>query len=215
MNLTRFLTPFNPEPMVQSADDVRDSMTLFRSVRGGASPTSALQLQITRCNVHRAIELNALWHSRLPQIDWTNVVRAPPAPCFVAEFNDIAFASAIWSAPIAPLLNGLNWIELRRLAIADDAPPNTASRMLRVMRLKITREWPEIVRMISYQDTEVHTGTIYRAAGWLPTARSDGGGWQRPSRRRNAAQSLSPKIRWEYNTKGTHEPHPTPDPLQP
>lgn len=180
------------------ADDVRDNMPLFRSGLGGATPTSALQLSIRIVNVHRAIELNKTWHSRLPNVDWSNIVRASPSACFVAEYNDIAYASAIWSAPVARLLNGRNWLELRRLAIAPDAPKNTATRMLRVMRLMIAKELPEIVNLISYQDTEVHTGTIYRAAGWKPTVRNECGDWQRPNRHRNAAQSLSPKVRWEY-----------------
>ena len=194
--------------MTQCADDVRDSMPLFRGGRGGATPTSALQLTVSKCNVHRAIELNAIWHSRLPVVDWSNVVRASPSMCFVAEHDDIAYASAIWSAPCARLLNGRNWLELRRLAIAPDAPKNTASRMLGIMRRMIEKELPQIVNLISYQDTEVHTGTIYRAAGWLPTVRNESGDWQRPNRQRNAAQSLSPKVRWEYALRHTSNARP-------
>lgn len=188
------------------ADDVRDNMPLFRSGFGGATPTSALQLLIRQVNVHRAIELNKLWHSRLPNVDWSNIVRASPSMCFVAEYNDIAYASAIWSAPCARLLNGLNWLELRRLAIASDAPQNTATRMLRVMRLMIVEALPNIVNLISYQDTEVHTGTIYKAAGWKPTTRNECGDWQRPNRQRNVAQSLSPKVRWEYTIRTRPDP---------
>jgi hypothetical protein len=131
-------------------------------------------------------------------MDWSNVVRASPSICFVAELDAIAYGAAIWSAPCARLLNGRNWLELRRLAIAANAPKNTATRMLRVMRLMIVKELPQIVNLISYQDTEVHTGTIYKAAGWKETVRNESGDWQRPNRQRNAAQSLSPKVRWEY-----------------
>ena len=35
-----------------------------------------------------------------------------------------------------------------------------------VRRLRV--EFPEYERAISYQDTEVHMGTIYKAAGWTP-----------------------------------------------
>lgn len=180
-------------------------MPLFRSGYGGATPTSALQLNIRRVNVHRAIELNATWHSRLPNVDWSNIVRASPSACFVAEYNDIAYASAIWSAPCARLLNGRHWLELRRLAIAPDAPKNTATRMLRVMRLMIVKELPEIVNLISYQDTAVHKGTIYKAAGWKPVKRPEGWGkgwgkgWQ--SRDRNKEQTLADKVRWEYTLR--------------
>ena len=179
-------------------------MPLFRGGRGGATPTSALQLTVSKCNVHRAIELNATWHSRLPVVDWSNVVRASPSICFVAEHDDIAYASAIWSAPCARLLNGRNWLELRRLAIAPDAPKNTASRMLGIMRRMIEKELPQIVNLISYQDTEVHTGTIYKAAGWTMTDTSKSNTtWDWSGRRRRAAQSDSPKVRWEYALRHT------------
>jgi hypothetical protein len=173
-------------------------MPLFRSGLGGATPTSALQLSIRIVNVHRAIELNKTWHSRLPNVDWSNIVRASPSACFVAEYNYISYASAIWSAPCARLLNGRNWLELRRLAIAPDAPANTASRMLRVMRLMIVKARPDVTRLISYQDTEVHTGTIYKAAGWVVGNRSEGGEWSRPSRSRQRVVTGAEKVRWEY-----------------
>lgn len=179
-------------------------MPLFRSGCGGSIPTSALQLTIAKCNVHRAIELNKIWHSRLPNVDWSNVVRASPSVCFVAEYNEVAYATAIWSAPCARLLNGRNWLELRRLAIANDAPKNTATRMLKVMRLMIVRELPQIVNLISYQDTEVHTGTIYKAAGWLPTHKTkvEDIRWGKGGRARNAIVATGEKIRWEYNLNG-------------
>ena len=99
--------------------------------------------------MHRAIELNEIWHSRLPKVHWSNVVRASPYASFVAESDAVAYAAAIWSAPVARMLNGKGWLELRRMAIAPDAPKNTASRMLRIMRMMIAKEFPEIVRLIS------------------------------------------------------------------
>ena len=183
------------------ADDVRDNMPLFRSGLGGSTPTSALQLQIRQIDVHKACKLNECWHSRLPKVDWSNIVRNKRSACYAAEFNDIAFAIAIWSSPVARLLADKNWLELRRMAIADDAPKNTASRMLRVMRLMITKDMPEIVNLISYQDTEVHKGTIYAAAGWKATQTStvNGKGWN--TRERSAMQTTADKVRWEYQLK--------------
>ncbi len=172
---------------------------MFHTGNGGSTPTSALQLLVRKCDVHLACALNALWHSRLPHIHWSNIVRARMSDCFVAEYEGRYYACAIWSSPVARLLNGRNWYELRRLAIAPDAPANTASRLLRVMRLMIQKERPEIVKLISYQDTQVHAGIIYRAAGWVPTVRNKDGNWSRPNRKRNVAQSLSPKLRWEYD----------------
>ena len=185
------------------ADDVRDSMPLFRSGRGGSTPTSALQLQIARCNVHRACELNELWHSRFPKIDWSNVVRNKDYACYVAELDAVAYACAIWSSPIAAnrLSEGATALELRRMAIADDAPPNTASRMLGIMRRIIAKEMPHITLLVSYQDTEVHAGTIYKASGWKAVAQNKGTSWTNEQRQRNKEQSLADKVRWEYRIK--------------
>ena len=183
-----------------SADDVRDSMPLFRSGRGGLTPTSAHQLTFAKCNVHRACELNQIWHSRFPKIDWSNVVRNKDYICFVAELDAFAYATAIWSSPIARKIKG-SVLELRRMAIADDAPLNTASRMLGYMRRYIKQHLPHISKLISYQDSETHKGTIYKASGWIPVNRSKGDIWDRASRSRNQAQSNSDKIRWEIKLK--------------
>ena len=182
------------------ADDVTDSIPLFRSGRGGAIPTSALQLQIRRCKVVRACELNALWHSRFPKIDWSNVVRNQDYACYVAEHDGIAFAVAIWSSAIAAnrLAEGKTALELRRMAISDHAPKNSASRMIGIMRRIIAKEMPHITILISYQDTEVHSGTIYKASGWTPVAQSKGTSWTNETRKRSKEQSLADKVRWEY-----------------
>jgi len=185
------------------ADNVTDSMPLFRSGRGGASPTSALQLQIRRCKVVHACELNALWHSRFPQIDWSNVVRNQDYACYVAEHDDIAYAVAIWSSPIAAnrLREGKTALELRRMAICDNAPKNLASRMIGIMRRIIEKEMPHLTLLISYQDTEVHAGTIYKASGWKVAAQNKGTSRTNDTRQRNKEQSLADKVRWEYRLK--------------
>jgi hypothetical protein len=182
------------------ADDVTDSIPLFRSGRGGAIPTSALQLQIRRCKVVRACELNALWHSRFPKIDWSNVVRNQDYVCYLAEHDGIAYAVAIWSSPIAAnrLAEGKTALELRRLAISDYSPKNSASRMIGIMRRIIAKEMPHITILISYQDTEVHSGTIYRASGWIAAAQNKGASWTNETRQRSKEQSLADKVRWEY-----------------
>ena len=184
------------------ADDVTDSMPLFRSGRGGAIPTSALQLQIRKCKVVRACELNALWHSRFPKIDMSNVVRNRDYVCFVAEHNDIAYAVAIWSSPIASnrLAEGKTALELRRMAICDNSPKNSASRMIGIMRRIIANQMPHITLLISYQDT-VHLGTIYKASGWIAAAKNKGTSWTKDTRKRNKEQSLADKVRWEYRLK--------------
>jgi hypothetical protein len=182
------------------ADDVTDSMPLFRSGRGGAIPTSALQLKINKCKVQRACQLNELWHSRFPRIDWSNVVRNKDYVCYVAEYDDIAYAVAIWSSPIAAnrMKEGATALELRRMAISHQSPHNTASRMISVMRKDIERNLKHITLLVSYQDADTHKGTIYKASGWVATIQSNGESWTNKSRVRNKSQSDSKKIRWEY-----------------
>lgn len=181
-------------------DDVRDSMPLFRNGRGGSNPTSPLQLTIRECSMYRAQELNALWHSVLPITDHGNLVRNTRAVAFWADHEDIAYAVAIWTTPIAAnrLTEGNLMLELRRLAISEDAPKNTASRMLSVMRRLIRRKWPELVRLVSYQATEHHEGTIYKAAGWLRAATSEAATWHE-GQSRAPMQTESSKVRWELS----------------
>lgn len=179
------------------AGDVRAAYPLFQEEGGGSIPTSALCLRFDRIPLERAIELNALWHSRLPKVVASNIIRTVRHVCYGAEFNGVMFATAIWTNPVARLLPCKTWLELRRLAIADDAPKNTATRMLGWMVRDIRSAWPELEVLCSYQDTAVHDGTIYKAAGWMPTNRSADGEWNRPNRFRQAAQSAAPKQRWE------------------
>jgi len=90
-------------------------------------------------------------------------------------------------------------LELRRMAVRDDCPANTASRMIGYMRRWINKEMPSIACLISYQDTEVHAGTIYKASGWSLADTSKAGFlWSLNGRSRSLEQSTAPKIRWEY-----------------
>lgn len=187
------------------ADDVRESMPLFRSGCGGSSPTSALQLIIRECSIPRAQQLNALWHSVLPRTSLFNLQGSGSNVNYWADYQDRAYAVAIWTRPIAAnrMKDGDICLELRRLAIADDAPLNTASRMLAVMRRLISKKFPHIVRLVSYQAEEHHCGTIYRASGWQVTGRYDGAdrAWRVGDQKEKLnlpMQTTSAKIRWEY-----------------
>lgn len=175
-----------------SADSTRLVHPLFQEEGGGSTPTSALSLTVYPIEFARAKALNRLWHSRLPRLG-SKQARL----CYAAEFDGVIYAVAIWSRPIARFLPQTDWLELQRFAIAPDAPRNTASRVLAVMTRLIRKKLPAITLLISYQDTEVHTGTIYRAAGWVPGASSGGGEWACPSRPRLSLQSTAPKRRWE------------------
>lgn len=180
------------------ADDARVACPLFQAEYGGASPTSALQLRIGRMEVKDALVLNRKWHSRLPRLTNWQACEA-----FSAEFGNVYYAVALWGPPVTRLFNGKGYYELRRMAIAPDAPPLTASRMLRIMRLLIHRERPDVVKFISYQDTEVHKGTIYKADNWKAVGFRKGGAesWTSNGRERNACPASGDKVRWEYDVK--------------
>jgi hypothetical protein len=174
-------------------DSTRVVHPLFQEEEGGSTPTSPLQLRVGRITMERAIAMNRLWHSRLPEFT------SPPERCiaFGAEYDGAFYVSAIWSPPLARMLNNTGRYELRRMAIAPDAPPNTGSRMLRVMRLLLRKMRPDLARLISYQDTGVHEGTIYKAAGWEAVRTDVGGEWIRNGRSSISAQAATPKVRWE------------------
>lgn len=179
-----------------SAESIRVMHPLFQAGKGGSIPTSALSLVLSQIDFRHAKALNKLWHSRLPRMG-TGCIHNQPFLCYAAEYEGIIYAVAIWSNPVARNLPQQTWLELRRLAIAPDAPRNTASRMLRIMALLIRKARPDVVRLVSYQDMAVHTGGIYRAAGWAATTVNDDGNWDRPNRSRPKAQSEAAKQRWE------------------
>jgi hypothetical protein len=168
----------------------------FQIESGGSIPTSPLQFTIKEIGVISACMLNKQWHSRLPDLHWSNVARSHKYVCYGALFDNEWFAVGIWSSPVARLLNDETTLELRRMAISELAPSNTASRMIRIMVLLIKKRFPLITTLISYQDTEVHKGTIYKASGWQAVATVKYRAWDK-TRLRNKSQSTADKIRWE------------------
>lgn len=183
-------------------DGVTATQMAFQLSESGSIPTSPLQFKFEVISAKAACDLNFKWHSRFPKIDWSNVVRGKRYICYAAKFDGVFFAVAIWSSPIAGnrLKDGWLLLELRRMAICEQAPKNTASRMLSYMRKDINKRFPEIIRLISYQDTGAHLGTIYKASGWkLINTMSKEVDWAASGRKRNKPQSDSPKVRWEFS----------------
>ena len=182
------------------ADSSMTELSLFQTTDDGLNPISALHLTLQKIDVHTACRLNGLWHSRLPYIHWSNIVRNKHYICYGARFNnDQLYAIAIWSSPVAGnrMKNANTILELRRFAINSYAPKNTGSRILALMRKQIKKDLPEIKTLISYQDTESHVGTIYKAANWQAVAKNNGQSWTNNKRIRNIEQSTAAKIRWE------------------
>lgn len=166
-------------------------------------PCSAKQLVVREIGMRLARELNTKWHSMLPRTDLGNLLCGNTSVAYGAEFDGRWFAVAIWSQPIIRAMCDGKTIELRRLAICDDAPKNTASRMLRVMRKLVRKKFPDMQKAISYLAVDVHAGTIYKAAGWTPVGAITAARPQRFSgvnkRTRATAplQTTSRKQRWE------------------
>ena len=187
----------------ECGDSVIVSVTrsLFQARDGGSIPTSPLQLKIIEIKPQLASELNEKWHSRLPRIHWSNIVRNTHYVCYGAEYDGRWYAVGIWSSPVAQnrFKDGKQILELRRLAICRDAPHNTATRMLSIMIKMIKKKFPDIKRLISYQDTEVHKGIIYKAGNWIRSNETKFTSWTTKNRQRNKDQATGLKIRWEYH----------------
>lgn len=199
MNLNK-LSPLHRQERTRMnsicTDDARIACPLFQAEYGGSTPTSVLQLRFACVNESVFKQLNSDWHSRLPKIGNSHF-----RLCYAAECNNVFYAVAAWSNPVARLLPQQTWLELRRFAIAPDAPRFTASRMLGWMRRDIMKRFPEVRRLISYQDLDKHKGTIYKASGWkqaenYKSARSKIG-WDTRQRIGRTNQAVSPRMRWE------------------
>ncbi len=149
------MTPLAP-PAVE-----RRLQPLFHQEVAQAPPLARL-LDVEPCDPAIACEMVRAYHSRLP-----NVQQGPWKLAFAADYQWTVFGAALWHNPSARTLPQ-DWLELRRLVVLPDAPHCTASRMLGVMTRWIRKNMPDVPRLISYQDVDVHTGTIYRAAGWTP-----------------------------------------------
>lgn len=184
-----------------SVDSIRVVHPLFQTEDGGSIPTSTLQLRFGVIHETSFKTLNEGWHSRLPKVGSSHF-----RVCYGAQFENRFYAVAAWSNPVARLLPQLTWMELRRFAIAADAPRFTASRMLGWMRRDVRKRFPDVERLISYQDLDAHAGTIYKAAGWSHaenfTPRARGWiGWGNRPRKGRTNQAVAPRMRWELELR--------------
>lgn len=196
------------------AEGDRVAHPLFQAEGGGSTPTSALSAGVLRfrpCEKDHAVAMTRLWHSRLP-----NTQAGPWMYAFCAEHAGVTYAVALWNTPSARCLPQ-HWIELRRMACAPDAPKNTPSRFLAWMTRWLVANAPQHERAISYQDTAVHAGTIYKAAGWTPAYTSKPRVRDRSGKRAGTERmyrwningdgaDASAKVRWELDI-GTNPNH--------
>jgi hypothetical protein len=173
---------------------------LFQESDGGANPTSPHELKYVVITAQVAATLNEKWHSRLPIIHWSNILRNKNSLCFGIIYESNYIGCAIWSSPVSRAFDDVQVLELRRMALSDKCPKNTATRFISYMTKYIKKSLPEIALLISYQDTDVHKGIIYKASNWQAIGHTKFQTWSH-SRLRNPDQSTANKIRWEYQIK--------------
>jgi|TARA_R100001460_G_scaffold315_1_gene1601 hypothetical protein len=157
-----------------------------------------IKIEETRAQI--ACMLNEIWHSRLPKLHWSNVVRSKHYVCYVFKYKEAIIGVGIWSSPVASnrFKKSSSMLELRRMALSNVCPKNTASFTISKMIKEIKIKFEDITRLISYQDKDVHNGTIYKASNWFVASEVPLLEWNTKTRKRNKLQSNSKKIRWEY-----------------
>ena len=124
----------------------------------------------------------------------------------VCDLNKAIEMNVLWHS-VFPKIEASNCYrnELRRMAICDKAPKYTATRFLSIMQKHIKKKFPELTGLISYQDAEKHTGTIYKASNWVIDNKAEFSDWTTSTRKRAKSQSETPKIRWKYSMNSTGE----------
>ena len=128
--------------------------------------TPPADLSLADCRVARTrsytlvSDLIARWHSTLPN--------APAGfrVAFLGLSGPVPIAVATWGRPVARLEDQETTLELTRLAHSPHVPRNFGSWALARMRHWIRCNMPEITRLISYQDADIHDGCIYKSDNW-------------------------------------------------
>ena len=135
-----------------------EAMTLF----GIPDTNSVSDCTVAATRSHGAIDpFIRQWHSTLPN----------PPPGFRVAFvvyapNMATVAVATWGRPVARMEDQDTALELTRLAHGPHAPRNLGSWGLARMREWIRVNLPDVRRLISYQDADVHDGALYKADNW-------------------------------------------------
>lgn len=163
---------------------------------GERTPHSPKEFTLWDIDVDLAMLLNDTWHSVLPDTNKGNLVRNRHKAFYALEFDGRYYAVGIWTDPVAANRLLFTAIELRRLAICKEAPKNTATRMLKLMREDLKKKFPHIKKAISYQAKDHHRGTIYKADNWTATAESKYSAWH-IKKGEKVPQTRSTKVRWE------------------
>ena len=88
-------------------DSIRVVHPLFQTEGDGSIPISPIKLEIFEIDTKKAVKLNYLWHSRLP-----NITNPSGGVCFAGSYKNYYYFSAIWTMPVAAnrLKNGFYFL---------------------------------------------------------------------------------------------------------
>jgi hypothetical protein len=124
----------------------------------------------------------------------------PPGFVFVLEFLEgkKRVGAMQVGRPTSRELDAERILELTRMYFIDEAPANTESAGLGMLRRFVRRWFRGIRLLLAYSDpAQGHRGTVYEADGWAPfghTVPSHGYGWKSREGRRN--ERVGSKVRW-------------------
>lgn len=160
-------------------------------------PSTLDNFTIREVSPKMASKMVQLWHSVLPNIPATNIQRNRHYACFALVLGGYAFAIAVYSSPVNRHLDDGHTLELRRLALSPKCPRNSATWFMARCERAITGKFPCIRLLVSYQDTNTHAGTIYKAGNWTEAAGVRYTPWKKTRTDRAPSQSKAKKVRWE------------------
>ncbi len=108
---------------------VRGAVLIDLFMQERVVPASPTIMNLREVGVNYAMDKNMDWHSRLPVTSHSNMIRNAHKVFYGAEYQDHCFAVAMWTDPVAGnrMAKDQVWLELRRLAVAPDAPKFTAT----------------------------------------------------------------------------------------
>ena len=109
--------------MGSRGENIRVMYPLFQVGKGGSIPTSPLSMQVELCDVDFAVRMNNSWHSVLPKLPIASILIGRHQAYYAALHDNVCYAVAIFTDPVnRSLAADGETLELRRLAIAPDAP---------------------------------------------------------------------------------------------
>ena len=129
-------------------------------------PTSPLQFKMVSISKPMASEVYSRYHY-LGDKDFLALYS------FGALYEGEIWGAITFGIPNAHTITGLydkttqhGVVEITRLALRDDSPKNSCSRLIRIGLLQLKKVYP-VRLVITYADTAYdHTGTIYKASGF-------------------------------------------------